>query len=160
MNFFCCFNYNNMELNEAYTKLKDIKNDKDIPYFSFKGKTFYALPCHIYDGDTFSVIFDYKGELVKYKCRCMGYDTAEMKPSLQNENRLHEKELAHKAKDRLTELLGKHETKLIKIECLDFDKYGRLLINIWNMVDEKSINTIMIEEGHGKHYEGGTKEKW
>jgi len=149
-----------MELNEAYKKLKDIKDDKTIPYFSFKGKTFYALPCHIYDGDTFSVIFDYKGELVKYKCRCMGYDTAEMKPSLKDENRLEQKELAHKAKDRLIELLGKHETKLIKIECLDFDKYGRLLINIWNMVDEKSINTIMIEEGHGKPYEGGTKEKW
>jgi len=149
-----------MELNEAYKKLKDIKDDKTIPYFSFSGKTFYALPCHIYDGDTFSVIFDYKGELVKYKCRCMGYDTAEMKPSLKDENRLQQKELAHKAKGRLIELLNKHETKLIKIDCLDFDKYGRLLINVWNMVDEKSINTIMIEEGHGKPYEGGTKEKW
>jgi tRNA G10 N-methylase Trm11 len=82
-----------MELNEAYKKLKDIKDDKTIPYFSFKGKTFYALPCHIYDGDTFSVIFDYKGELVKYKCRCMGYDTAEMKPSLKDENRLEQKGL-------------------------------------------------------------------
>ena len=27
------------------------------------------------------------------------------------------------------------------------------------MVDEKSINTIMIEEGHGKAYSGGTKDK-
>ena len=101
-----------------------------------------------------------KGELIKYKCRCMGYDSAEMKPLLSNTNRIHEKELANKAKDRLTELLYKHSTKLIKIECLEFDKYGRLLINIWNMVDDKSINTIMIEEGHGKPYEGGTKDKW
>lgn len=45
-----------------------------------------------------------------------------MKPSLQNENRIHEKELAIKAKNRLEELLNKDETKL---ECLDFDKYGR-----------------------------------
>ena len=146
-------------LDKAFNQLKIIKDDKEVPYFTFKGKIFYAMPCNIYDGDTFSVIFDYKGDLIKYKCRCMGYDTAEMKPSLSLANRDHEKELAHKAKDRLTELLCKHPTKLIKIECLDFDKYGRLLINVWNMVDEKSLNTIMIEEGHGKAYSGGTKDK-
>ena len=116
------------------------------------------MPCNIYDGDTFSVIFDYNGDLIKYKCRCMGYDCAEMKPLLSNPNRIHEKELAHIAKDRLTELLFKHPTKLIKIECFNFDKYGRLLINFWNMVDKESINDIMIKEGHGKPYDGGKKD--
>ena len=145
---------------DASNKLNGILDVKNIPYFSFSGKTFYAKHCNIYDGDTFSVIFDYKGDLIKYKCRCMGYDSAEMKPSLSNPNREHEKELAHKAKDRLEELLNKHPTKLIKINCFEFDKYGRLLINIWNMVDIKSINEIMIEEGHGYPYGGGTKEKW
>lgn len=148
------------KLEDAYNKLKVISNPKLIPYFSLKGKIFYGLPCNIYDGDTFSVIFEYKGEIIKYRCRCNGYDCAEMKPSLNNPNRDDEKELAIKAKDRLIELLNKHETKLIKIECLDFDKYGRLLINFWNNVDKKSINEIMILEGHGKPYNGGTKEKW
>jgi len=148
------------EINKIYEKLNVIKNDKDIPYFSFKGKIFYARHCHIYDGDTFSVIFEYKGDIIKYKCRCMGYDTAEMKPSKTKENRDEEKKLAINAKNRLEELLNKHPTKLIKIECLDFDKYGRLLINVWNMIDTKSINQIMIEEGHGKAYTGGTKEEW
>ena len=148
------------QINQLYEKLSTIKNDKDIPYFSFNGKTFYAKHCNIYDGDTFSVIFEYKGEIIKYRCRCMGYDTAEMKPSKTKENRTEEKELALKAKNRLEELLNKHHTKLIKIQCLEFDKYGRLLINVWNMVDTKSINEIMIEEGHGKAYAGGTKEEW
>ena len=49
---------------------------------------------------------------------------------------------------------------MIKIECFDFDKYGRLLVNVWNMVDEKSINDIMIEEGYAKSYDGGKKTKW
>lgn len=141
-------------------KLLNIQEVKDIPYFSFNGKTFIAKHCNIYDGDTFSVIFEYKGELIKYKCRCMGYDCAEMKPHKDKPNRDQEKELAIKAKNRLEELLNKHPTKLIKIECLDFDKYGRLLINVYNMVDSKSINDIMIEEGHGKSYTGGTKEEW
>ena len=148
------------EVNNMYKKLSIIKNDKDIPYFSFNGKSFYAKHCNIYDGDTFSVIFEYNNEIIKYRCRCMGYDTAEMKPLKTKENRDEEKELALRAKKRLEELLNKHPTKLIKIECLDFDKYGRLLVNVWNMVDSKSINDIMIEEGHGKAYTGGKKEKW
>lgn len=148
------------EINSIYEKLNLIKNDKDIPYFSFNGKIFYAKHCNIYDGDTFSVIFEYKGDIIKYRCRCMGYDSAEMKPSKTKENRDEEKQLAVNAKNRLEELLNKHPTKLIKIECLNFDKYGRLLINAWNMVDSKSINEIMIEEGYGKAYLGGTKEQW
>jgi len=149
-----------MNLEDTLEKFKNIENINNIPYFSFKGKIFYAKHCNIYDGDTFSVIFEYNGEFIKYKCRCNGYDSPEMKPSLSNQNRIHEKELANKAKNRLEELLNKHPSKLIKIECLDFDKYGRLLLNVWNMVDIKMINDIMIEEGHGKVYSGGTKEKW
>ena len=167
MNYICYYYNKRMNIKnekdlfeETSKKLISIKDSNEIKYFSFEGNIFYAKHCNIYDGDTFSVIFDYKGDLIKYKCRCMGYDTAEMKPSLNNPNRENEKELAHKAKNRLEELLNKHETKLIKIECLNFDKYGRLLVNVWNMVDEKSINQIMIEEGHGKAYSGGTKEKW
>jgi len=135
-------------------------NENDISYFSFIGKTFIAKPCHIYDGDTFSIIFKYKDEYIKYRCRCMGYDCPEMKPLKSNPNRDNEKMLAIKSRERLIELIGKHSSKLIKVECLEFDKYGRILINVWNMVDTKSINQIMIEEGHGKAYSGGTKEGW
>ena len=167
MKFLCCNINKDMveepknveeELKEVYQML-NIKSE-DIKYFSFEGKVFYAKHCNIYDGDTFSVIFNYKGDLIKYKVRCMGYDCAEMKPLKTNEHRILEKELALKSKMRLEELLNKHETKLIKIECFQFDKYGRLLVKVWNMIDKKSVNDIMIEEGHGKAYDGGTKEKW
>ena len=146
------------EINNLNNKLVTIKTDKDVPYFNFKNKSFIAKPCHVYDGDTFSVIFDYRGELIKYRCRCYGYDTPEMRPLLKNPNRDHEKKLAYAAKARIIELLEAHPSKLIKIECLDFDKYGRLLIKAFNNVNEKSINEIMVEEGHGKWYDGGTKD--
>jgi len=147
------------DLEKICEQLQEIESEK-IPYFSFKGQTFYAKPCNIYDGDTFSVIFFYKGDFIKYRCRMMGYDSAEMKPSLSNPNRDHEKVLALNAKYRLSELLIKHPSKLIKIECHEFEKYGRLLVNVWNQVDEKSINDIMVEEKHGKPYAGGKKETW
>ena len=145
------------EISNLNTKLVNIKTHKDVPYFNFKNKTFIAKPCNIYDGDTFSVIFDFKGDLIKYRCRCYGYDTPEMRPSRKNPNRDHEKKLAYSAKNRIIELLEAHPSKLIKIECLDFDKYGRILIKAYNNVNEKSINEIMVDEGHGKWYDGGKK---
>ena len=147
----------NKDLLQNYNLLKDV-NTENIDYFSFKGKTFYAKPCNVYDGDTFSIVFEYRNELIKYRCRCYGYDTPEMRPSLKNPNRDHEKELAQKAKERIIELLNKHEKKIIKVKCLDFDKYGRLLIKAYNNVDELSINEIMVIEGHGRVYDGGRKD--
>ena len=146
------------EISNLNNKLVNIKTHKDVPYFNFKNKTFIAKPCNVYDGDTFSVIFDFKGDLIKYRCRCYGYDTPEMRPSRKNPNRDHEKKLAYSAKNRIIELLEAHPSKLIKIECLDFDKYGRILIKAYNNVNEKSINEIMVEEGHGKWYDGGKKD--
>ena len=146
------------EISNLNTKLVNIKTHKDVPYFNFKNKTFIAKPCNVYDGDTFSVIFDFKGDLIKYRCRCYGYDTPEMRPSRKNPNRDHEKKLAYAAKNRIIELLEAHPSKLIKIECLDFDKYGRILIKAYNNVNEKSINEIMVDEGHGKWYDGGKKD--
>jgi len=153
--FSCCFpsNKNDNKLNEILDKI----NPNEIPYFSFKNNIFYAKPCNIYDGDTFSIIFLYNDKIMKYKCRCIGYDSPEMKPLLNNPNRDKEKELALIAKNRLIELLNKN--KLVKVECFDFDKYGRILIKVYNIDDETlSINDIMINEGHGKIYDGGKKD--
>ena len=44
-------------------------------------------------------------------------------------------------------------------ECFDFDKYGRILVKVYNIDDVSlSINDIMINEGHGKIYDGGKKD--
>jgi len=152
---------NNREtyLNNMREKLYKIENEKEVPYFSFEGKRYYARPCNIYDGDTFSIIFeDEGGRIIKYRCRSLGYDSAEMKPLLTNPNRDKEKELALLAKKRFTELLLAHTSGLILVECHGFDKYGRILVTIYNNVDEISVNEIMILEGHGKKYDGGTKD--
>ena len=145
------------EISNLNTKLINIKTHKDVPYFNFKNKTFIAKPCNVYDGDTFSVIFDFKGDLIKYRCRCYGYDTPEMRPSRKNPNQNMKKNWHTQLKIELLNYLA-HPSKLIKIECLDFDKYGRILIKAYNNVNEKSINEIMVDEGHGKWYDGGKKD--
>ena len=65
-----------------------------------------------------------------------------------------EKQLALEAKQRFTELLG----NLVTLKCGKFDKYGRILVEIY--VNNICINEKMIEEGHGRPYDGGLKNEW
>jgi endonuclease YncB( thermonuclease family) len=153
LSYLCCCKKSDASI------LKHLLEPEYIQCFSFIGQSFIGIPVNIYDGDTLSIVFVYNGKPVKYKCRALGYDSPEMKPLLTNPNRENEKTLAHAAKDRFIELLTKHPEKSIFIKCYDFDKYGRLLVEIWNYVDKDSINCIMINEGHGKPYDGGKKEK-
>lgn len=146
--------------NEDLYRLLRIENRETMRCFSFQGKTFYGLPTNVYDGDTFSLIFIYNREIIKYRCRTLGYDSPEMKPSLENPNRNKEIEMAKLAKHRFQELLSKNPNGTVRVLCHKFDKYGRILVEIWNEVDEKSINDIMVEEGHGRKYDGGKKELW
>lgn len=157
-----CFSYKQITTvkNPSAIENLTIVDRETMPCFSFKGKSFHGLPTNIYDGDTFSFVFVYNGETMKYRCRCLGYDSPEMKPSLQNTNRDKEKEMAKLAKARFEQLLSKNPNGTIRVQCHDFDKYGRILVEIWNGVDEKSVNEIMVQEGHGKKYDGGKKEEW
>lgn len=128
-----------------------------LPYFSFENKQVVAKICNVYDGDTFSAIF-YYGELpIKYRCRCLGYDSPEMKPlkSVLNRDTIIEK--AKQSKNKFIELVNKHPSKLVILNCDKFDKYGRILVTIFNGVDETSVNQIMINDGFGNVYDGGTK---
>jgi endonuclease YncB( thermonuclease family) len=150
----------NME--EQIQKLRSIDHKK-VPLFSFQNKVLIARVVDVYDGDTCTVLFEYNGEIIKYKSRAMGYDCAEMKPKKDDPNRDQEKKLALAAKARFIELMGGSDA-VVKMKCLDFDKYGRILAYFYKLSDDvekdASVNSIMIQEGHGKAYEGGTKEEW
>ena len=66
------------------------------------------------------------------------------------------KKLALEAKNRFIELLNKNDTKLVKVECLNFDKYGRLLCKFFDK--NININEDMVSNGYGYVYDGGTKQ--
>jgi endonuclease YncB( thermonuclease family) len=157
-----CYNIEIKKRNTMSDKLKSIDHKK-IPLFSFKDKVIIARVVDVYDGDTFTALFEYNGEIMKYKCRAMGYDCAEMKPRKDDPNRDQEKALALKAKKRFIELMGGEDT-MIQMKCLEFDKYGRILTYVYplhgDIQNDESINNAMIHEGHGKAYSGGTKEEW
>lgn len=160
--YLCCFQLESIKMNNNILQLKSIDHSK-ISLFSFKDKVIIARVIDVYDGDTFTALFEYNGEIMKYKCRAMGYDCAEMKPKKDDPNRDQEKALALKAKNRFIELIGGIDS-IVQMKCLEFDKYGRILTYVYTLENDikhdESINSIMIREKHGKPYDGGTKEEW
>jgi len=136
-----------------YKRYKLYKADANIPVFSLDGYSTISRVVDVYDGDTCTVIFEWEGKMRKFKCRCSGYDSPEMKPRLNIENRADIIVKAKLAKTRLQELTN----VCIRIKCLEFDKYGRLLAELYTFYTNEHINQIMIDEGHGYVYNGGTK---
>jgi endonuclease YncB( thermonuclease family) len=154
------------------------------PLFSLSGKLFKGKIVNVYDADTCKIVLDRGNDkLHKFCCRLMGIDTPEMKPSRSNANRDAEKEAAFRARNRfiqvatscqidlddrskrsaLQTLIDTNE-KIIDIQCLEFDKYGRLLVNLFENMEEASIgnsyNNLLISEGYAYAYDGGTKKKF
>ena len=153
-------NKNNNDFTEVNNEINLENFDyKSIPLFSFKNTKTICRVVDVYDGDTCTIIFNFKNEIIKYIVRCLGFDSPEMKPSLKNENRNQEKEKAKEAKAFFQNLVN-YNHGLTYIHIHEFDKYGRLLGTFYqnDSFDGKSINSIMIENGHGYAYDGGTKK--
>lgn len=122
--------------------------------FSLNGYKTFAKCVHVYDGDTIHVVFKMpnSNECYKWIIRMMGIDTPEIKTK-----NTYEKQLATKARDFLRNLIL---DKMIIVECLDFDKYGRLLGDLYIEGNEMSLSNQLIVKGYAKAYDGGTKSKW
>ena len=157
-----CYHRSEVQMESQINKLRSM-DPKKVSLFSFENKVLIARIVDVYDGDTCTALFEYNGEVMKYKCRAMGYDCAEMKPKKDDPNRDQEKALAQKAKARFIELMGGADA-IVQMKCLEFDKYGRILAYLYPIADDvahdESINAKMIREGHGKAYMGGTKDEW
>ena len=166
-------------MNSLEQQLVNIKCD-DIELFSLNGLKTIGKIVDIYDGDTCKIVIIHENILKKFTCRLLGIDTPEMKPSLEKTNR--EKEIidAHRCRNRLLQLLTNcknidlntlykkieiknkinENTKIVQVQCFEFDKYGRLLVNLYADNVEKNVNQQIIDENFAKAYDGGKKEEF
>ena len=149
---------------KLYYKIKlssELKNcNNKTPMFSLENKIKLCKVVNVYDGDTCKVVFKLNNELCRWNIRMTGYDTPEMRPPRNQPNREIEIAAAKEAKAFLISKIM-NGNQLVYIKCGKFDKYGRLLGEIYiNKNDKKSINQIMVDEGHGYAYDGGTKKQF
>lgn len=124
----------------------------DAPLFSLDGQYYKAKVVSVYDGDTITIIFKYKFDYVKWKCRLLYVDTPEIKSNCELE-----KQYAITVRNILRD---KILNKTLKIRCGGFDKYGRLLIEIFDDNGISSINHWLITNNYAFEYDGKTKKSW
>lgn len=161
------------------------KHDINTPKFTLEGTKCVGRVVDVYDGDTLTCVIPVHGQMYKYDIRLNGIDTPEIKTKDENE-----KKKAIDARDFLicqmlcnAELenefncLGNFKRKdvqcflqkhviLVWIHCYEFEKYGRLLADIYainiktNTTKEKCLSDCLINCGHAVKYDGGKKIKW
>lgn len=142
---------------------------ESTPAFSLEGLRTQGRVVGCYDGDTLTVAMRFRGVMNKFACRIQGIDTCEMK-SKSTENR----SSAIRARNRVLQLLGcpveleqtltKKEIQkmlhshvvVVDIHCSKFDKYGRLLCDIY-VSDGRSISEVLLSEKIAYSYDGKTK---
>jgi endonuclease YncB( thermonuclease family) len=148
-------------------------NDINTPLFSFNGNNCISRIVDITDGDTVKAIIQFKDNYYKIIVRLNDIDTCETKSKC-DEN----KSLGIKAKLRMYNLITdktiditdndvikktiKKELNnicyLVYIKCYDFDKYGRVLADIYKTEsDDINFSSILINEKLAYKYTGKTK---
>ncbi len=155
---------------------------KDTPEFSLCNMVLMGKVVECYDADTCKIVLSVQNNIYKFTCRLNGIDTPEIKPRKDKPNRDNEILWAKRARSELLKMIInndcfnnleikkdevinilKDNKKLVKVKCLEFDKYGRLLIELYNNDEEeiifnKSFNSLLIEKNVAVAYDGGTKK--
>lgn len=152
-------------LNEQLKEMKSVTEElSGAKPFTFNNTIVVAKCIKVYDGDTAHFVVKYQDEWIRFRCRCIGYNSAEMVPpkSLSECERKRIKEQALADKKFLAEILL---DKFVVLHLHEFDKYGRPLVDIFlldegdgvcnKIFDKKShVNTLMVRCGHGVPYSG------
>jgi endonuclease YncB( thermonuclease family) len=145
---------------EKLTKkqLQSLKEaDKTTPEYSLGGRVFQGKVVDVYDGDTVKVVIFVDNQLCRYNCRLMNIDAPEMRPRKNVPGREKIIESAKRSRDYLRTLIPEDGIVYVEVSSKK-EKYGRLLVYLYAPGEDKDINSIMVETGHAKSYDGGTKD--
>lgn len=117
----------------------------NIKPFSLSGLTKLAKVVKVYDGDTITVVFKHNNAYNKWSCRLYGIDAPELHAG------------GIPARDFLSNLIL-HQ--IVSLECFEFEKYGRLLVTVYQLTqneDKLDINKLMVSADHAVPYFGGKR---
>lgn len=177
----CCLTKDG--LSRKQQKVLVSSGDGDISDFSLDGLEVWAKIVNVYDGDTFRASFFMKPndkKLVKFKIRGNGYNSPELHPPREHKERKEEIRRAICSRNRfiqlatdcqidlkenyskkdLQKILDRNQ-KLVFIRFKKFEKFGRALADVYiDKRSKKSINQILIDEGHAVPYHGEGRDKF
>ena len=138
-------------------------NPNSIDFIPRRKEVIDAKIIDVYDGDTFTILYQYGDIFLKTKIRVLGADTPEK--VIRGENgeteigKLEERAGEH-VKNKVSELIM---NKILKVKMNKFDKYGGRVNGVLFLPSSTGYNTLtdyLIGEKYAKPYSGGKKEKW
>ena len=127
----------------------DIKIE-DTVEFTFPIKSGRVIKC--YDADTITIASKLQYDaspLYRLSVRLNGIDAPEIKGKSAEE-----KEVAKEARDFLSSLVL---NKMIRLENVESEKYGRILADVY--LGDVHLNELLLKERYAVKYDGGTKLK-
>lgn len=131
-------------------KLQELDCSK-VKRFSFDRIETYARVENIYDGDTITIIFEWKNTLIKTNIRLDGIDAPELHSDVETE-----RNVCLKGIDILNQMIG---NKVVRVIMGKMDKYGRVLSIVYNL-DNININQYLLDYNYVRAYKGGKKREW
>jgi len=165
-NSLCCFNTSstpkyvikpNLIINDKYSLFNE-SNISDYDNATWENTIGFVPPISrgkvikVYDGDTITIAskLPYIDSVIyRFSVRLIGIDAPEIKGSTDIE-----KTLAILSRDALHKLIF---GKIVRLENVGTEKYGRLLADVY--LDDINISKWMIQNGYAIAYNGGKKMK-
>ena len=117
----------------------------------------HAVPAvvdYVIDGDTFAAAVKLDADIsITVRVRIINIDTPEINGDCE-----YEIDAAHRAKDRLAELLAVGD--VIDLQNIKDDKYlGRIDANVI-LSDGRDVGRVLVDGGFARPYDGGKREAW
>jgi len=165
-NSLCCFNTTstpkyvikpNLTINDKYTLFNE-SSVSDYDNATWENTVGFIPPItrgkviKVYDGDTITIAskLPYSGSVIyRFSVRLIGIDSPEIKGSSDIE-----KKLAIISRDALHKLIF---GKIVRLEDVGTEKYGRLLANVY--LHDINVSDWMVQNGYAISYNGGKKIK-
>ena len=129
----------------------------NTPEFTFEnGLTKLVKVIDVYDGDTITVAMNIQSDdtmnlvylpkmVHQFRIRMHGYNTEEIRQPKDDPDREKKKEWALYQRDWVVERLL---NKIVLLECLGYDKYGRILGKVYlDSNKQECINDIIVSSG-------------
>jgi len=146
----------NIQLDESYVQDMESMSISDFEQYNLNGRWIVAKVLRVHDTDTFTIGWKECDRFVKTNVRLIGLDAPELR-SKNNDGK--ESKLCRLGRNWLT---SNYLNKLITVECLEMDKYGRLLGNANDYpIGNISINHKLINNKFARVYGGDLhKSEW